>query len=1086
MNLTLTPTNPVLRISVPALVWCALVVCQTVAQDSADDLESRLKWMDVAVLAERVLEQGSPQHGALVFYTSAAACHKCHAEGEEASPLGPDLATIGREVTSEQVIDSILRPSRTIRKGYETVTLLTSDGKIFAGLVASDDEDQIVLRDAANLEEEINIKQSDIEERVIAKKSMMPLGLVSSLRSEQQFYDLARYVIEVAHGGPVRAAQLKPRPEDLAVHDDWANLDHAGILRSLGPEDFEAGNRIYLSHCKNCHGVDGNQPNLPTARAFGTEKLKFGADPYNMFLTLTRGNGLMAPMSHLSPKERYQVVHFIRQQLIRPAGINYQSIDDGYLESLPKGSSTGEFTVGSERDFGPVLASQLESEVNNALNFRLPDEVTVNYDLHRMRLGGVWRGGFLDLSQTHHYRQRGEQMPQIDGTLVPGLTGWQWAFAGSFEISADAKPARAPVRSDWLQYFGHYLYADRAILSYEIHGRRILETIDSSTSADLLVIRHALRIGAGEQLMLSVGQFDRPANLIPIGQFQSGKRTGNTLCLSAMMDDGVSHFIATAVGDVAGLTWSTDNAGRMVLTIPRSSGPRVLRIARSHGVGEEHVQHFSRTVALAEANSDITDPLNMTHGGPLRWPQKLTVQGNLGQPINGYALDTIPVPFDNPWNAWLRTSALDFFEDGRAVVTTYGGDVYIVSGIDEKLKEVTWSRFAAGLFEPFGVRVVDGTIYVTCRDGIKRLHDYDNNGEADFIAAFWTDDDVSSVFHAFNFDLQTDSQGNFYLAKTGQHTDYHRPGTIMRIPSEGGRADIVAWGIRTPNGMGMLDDDRMTVSDNQGPWMPAGKVSLIQQGGFHGSMPNNKDQDTWLRAQHGGKLPDTFVEPVIWTPQELDNSGGGQVWCSDKRWGPLAGRLIHSSYGKGRLYYLSLQQVDHHTQASIVKLPHQWDAGVMRLRVNPRDGQVYGTGLSGWQGPPGGKDGCLQRLRYTGDSVRIIESVCVTATGLALTFNFSIDPASAGKLEAWNGEMWDYLWSSRYGSDQFSVRNQGELGRDKLTVTDVVVENGNKSVLLDMPDLAVCDQVSLKMQFSDAAGKDYAEHVYLTVHAIPD
>ena len=474
-----------------------------------------------------------------------------------------------------------------------------------------------------------------------------------------------------------------------------------------------------------------------------------------------------------------------------------------------------------------------------------------------------------------------------------------------------------------------------------------------------------------------------------------------------------------------------------------------------------------------------------THGGVTRWPEELEVSGTLGEPINGYALDTIPIPSENPWNAWLRTSAIDFFDDGRAVVTTHGGDVYVVSGIDKTLDSVRWKRFAAGLFEPFGVRVVDDIIYVTCRDGLKRLHDYDGNGEADFIEAFWNDDDVSSMFHAYNFDLQTDSAGNFYFAKAGQYSNHHRPGSIMKVPPEGGRAEVVAWGLRTPNGMGKLKDDRFTVSDNQGPWMPAGKISLIREGSFLGNMPINEEQDAWLKARHGGKLPETFDEPIIWTPQEVDSSCGGQVWVDDPRFGPLSGRLIHSSFGKGWLYYMSLQEMDDTMQASIVTLPHQWDAGVMRLRVNPHDGQLYGVGLSGWQGPAGGSDGCLQRLRYTGEPVAMIDDFQVTADGVELTFSFQVDSTSASDTVAWEAEMWDYLWSRRYGSDQFSVREPGKRGHDPLEIESVEVVSPT-TIRLHIPGLAVCDQLRLEMKFRDAEGKLFTEELFATVHQIPD
>ena len=484
-------------------------------------------------------------------------------------------------------------------------------------------------------------------------------------------------------------------------------------------------------------------------------------------------------------------------------------------------------------------------------------------------------------------------------------------------------------------------------------------------------------------------------------------------------------------------------------------------------------------------NQCLTSLTTKLSGNSRRWPETIQVRGRQGADINGYALDTIPIPFNNPWNAWMRTSALDFFPDGRAVVTTHGGDVYIVSGIDYTLSTIQWNRFAAGLFEPFGVKVVDGKIYVTCRDGIKRLHDYNSNGEADFIESFWNDDDVSCVFHGYNFNLQVDDEGNFYLAKAGQHTNHHRPGTIMKVPPQGGKAKVVAWGIRTPNGMGRLADGRFTVSDNQGPWMPAGKISAIEPDGFYGNMPINAEQDSWLREKYNGELPETFDEPFIWMPQELDSSCGGQVWVDDTRFGPLSGRLLHSSFGKGWLYYLSLQDIDDKTQAAIIALPHQWDAGVMRLRVNPADGQLYGTGLSGWQGPAGGKDGCFQRLRYTGKPCRLLDSVAVEHDGIQLHFNFHIDPQSIDKAKNWHAEMWDYLWSRKYGSDQFSVLHPGEEGRDEVHIADASLIDP-KTIHLEIPDIHPCDQFLLEVETRDQAGESFLEKAYLTIHTLPN
>lgn len=136
-----------------------------------------------------------------------------------------------------------------------------------------------------------------------------------------------------------------------------------------------------MSHCRNCHGADGNTPTLATARAFGTQPLRFGSDAYSMFLTLSRGNGLMAQVAHLSPKERYQVIHsiceaFMKPGADRPGDAGYAPLDNAYLERLPKGTGQGGFAAQGNRDFGPALAGQLGTDVSNALTLRLADAVT--------------------------------------------------------------------------------------------------------------------------------------------------------------------------------------------------------------------------------------------------------------------------------------------------------------------------------------------------------------------------------------------------------------------------------------------------------------------------------------------------------------------------------------------------------------------------------------------------------------------------------------------------------------------------------------------------------------------------------------
>ncbi len=357
-------------------------------------------------------------------------------------------------------------------------------------MIVTQDAESLTLRVASDLSNDKVISRDEVEAIKKSDKSMMPDGLVASLGEQRDFLDLAKYVMEVAAGGQASADSLKPSPAQLAIKDDTGNLDHAGIIKKLRSRDFDAGKSIYHGYCFNCHGNDGNTPSLPTARAFGTQKLRFGADPYRMFMTLSRGNGLMAPMSHLTPKERYQVIHYIRDQFMKPTNPEYFKVDDDYLAGLPKGTEDGTAVPDIQRDYGPALASQLEREYSSVLTIQL-GELTISYDLHTMNQAGIWRHGFLDLSNTQHARDRGEGTANPRGEKMTSLAGWQWGHDGTLDYEREDLLPRGPMPDRWMHYRGHYLSGDRVVLSYTIDGRSILESPHATSDT----ITHSLEIG---------------------------------------------------------------------------------------------------------------------------------------------------------------------------------------------------------------------------------------------------------------------------------------------------------------------------------------------------------------------------------------------------------------------------------------------------------------------------------------------------------------------------------------------------------------------------------------------------------------
>ena len=78
-------------------------------------------------MAAAARELGDAVRGAIVFYQPYLTCTKWHVSDEADEQLGPDLGKMGKDVTDAYLVESILNPSKDIKEGYESVTILTAD-----------------------------------------------------------------------------------------------------------------------------------------------------------------------------------------------------------------------------------------------------------------------------------------------------------------------------------------------------------------------------------------------------------------------------------------------------------------------------------------------------------------------------------------------------------------------------------------------------------------------------------------------------------------------------------------------------------------------------------------------------------------------------------------------------------------------------------------------------------------------------------------------------------------------------------------------------------------------------------------------
>ena len=453
------------------------------------------------------------------------------------------------------------------------------------------------------------------------------------------------------------------------------------------------------------------------------------------------------------------------------------------------------------------------------------------------------------------------------------------------------------------------------------------------------------------------------------------------------------------------------------------------------------------------AKHSMRDKINQ---GKAQWAETITTEIRLGH-NSPYALDTIELPTKNPWNALIFCGDHDFLPDGSALVCTMQGDVWHVSGIAWNPSEskpvpspkATWRRFASGLHQPLGLKVEKDGIFVLCRDQLTRLHDLNNDGEADFYECYSNAFETSPAGHDFICGLQRDSDGNFYTASGNQG--------IVRIAKDGKKAEVIAEGFRNPDGLGLYPDGVVTVPCSEGEWTPTSLLCAVQP---------RKDATIPFYGYRGAKFVNRPIEqpqyPMLYLPRGVDNSAGGQVYVDSDRWGPLKGQMIHLSYGTGAPFLILRDEVDGVLQGAAVPLEGEFLSGAHRGRFSPRDGQLYVSGMGGW-GTYTPQTGCFHRMRYTGQDPVLPIGLHMHENGIAIRFSQPIDAATAANPRQHFVQAWNYRYSAAYGSQEYSTRHYGVRGHDRWEIQSAHLLDNGRTLFLELPDLQPANQVHLQI-----------------------
>lgn len=367
--------------------------------------------------------------------------------------------------------------------------------------------------------------------------------------------------------------------------------------------------------------------------------------------------------------------------------------------------------------------------------------------------------------------------------------------------------------------------------------------------------------------------FDGPNDMpLELRVHQDNRLNDNSTCYlyrTVKTDKAVS--LKVTMGSDDGLRFWVNGKLIVDADMPRGLDPEAHKVSLDLEPGANHLfAKVSQGAVSWEFQMNTRRPLDSVSDA------KLQYQLNKDFPtpeMDAYRVATIPVPDD----ITLEVGGLDVLPDGRAVVCTRRGEVYIVSGasVDPPLSP-RFTLFASGLHEPLGASVgpsvmhagwkkSDGQTAVYCvqRGELTRLIDTNRDDRADMYETVSDAWGVSGNYHEFAFGPKFDSDGNAWVTlnvgfcdSLGKAIVPYR-GWALKVAPDGTMTPITS-GLRSPNGIAQVPipvgntiENAMFYADNQGDFVGTNRLMVLEEGGWAGHPSSLRWRDDYLKAEKG-------------------------------------------------------------------------------------------------------------------------------------------------------------------------------------------------------------------------------------------
>jgi mono/diheme cytochrome c family protein len=426
----------------------------------------------------------------------------------------------------------------------------------------------------------------------------------------------------------------------------------------------------------------------------------------------------------------------------------------------------------------------------------------------------------------------------------------------------------------------------------------------------------------------------------------------------------------------------------------------------------------------------------------------------------------------------LRISGMKMRGENELIFTTWDGDLYSLDlAAIPKTGPPPYRRIARGLSEPMGLAVSNGRIFVTEKNQVTELLDKDGDGMFETYRCVSNNWPCSMDYHEYLFGAVLKEDHLYFCSSVGMARrgidNYQAPlrGSVVKVHIDSGKTEMVAAGLRTPDGIGQAADGALLVTDNQGEWLPANKLIHVEQDGFY----QFRSTPPW----HPLDVPEASL-PAVWLPHGEIAFSPTEPFSAPSSWGPYAGHVLFGDINFGGLQRAFLEKIDGVTQGAVFHFSQGFQHRFHRFALTP-EGELYAGGIE-----RGGdrefihRVSGLTRIHFNGKKTFEPLAARLRSNGLEIEFTQSLADGTGWNPAAYHVTQWGYQATQTYGGQKIRHR--------RAEVRSATVSADRRRVFLELGEIIRGEVIHVQLSKSFLS-KDkqplWAGELWYTVNRIP-